>query len=284
MPRRRKSGRSCHRLASLSLTVDFMFYMFSIMPALIALWNPMLPWPYSDSAPSGLYLYWLGPSPAESACAIAACTVWFCAGKKMTLELAVLAIACIASRYLEECQSWFERSMRWKKSYSPNLHSRSRRENVGGLAHQLRALDLGARGDDLGLSRPLGLRGHRQRILELLAEDDVLNKHRLNLHTPASCGFLNYFPDRLRDFLPAFNHILEHASANDMAQGGLGALNESLADIADAEGRLVWRSDAIVDHGSKIQGDVVFCHADLLRNFYSRALAIITSARSPNLK
>lgn len=170
------------------------------------------------------------------------------------------------------------------KNHPPNLHSWSRRKNVGGLAHQLRALDLGARGDDLGLSRPLGLRGHRQRILEILAEDDVLNKHRLNLHTPASCGFLNDFPDRLRDFLPTFNHILEHASANDMAQGGLGALNESLADIANAEGRPVWRSDAIVDYGSKMQRDVVFCHADLLGNLYSRALAIIIFARLPNLK
>ena len=51
-----------------------------------------------------------------------------------------------------------------------------------------------------------------------------------------------------------------------MAEGGLCALDEGLADVADAEGGLVRRGDVVVDDRCEVQGDVVLGHADLLRH------------------
>lgn len=75
--------------------------MSSTIRAFMARWNPSSPlvwvfcvfWVCSD----GL-LYLLGPSPTLSAIASCCWMVWFGAGKKMTLLLAVLAMDCIASR------------------------------------------------------------------------------------------------------------------------------------------------------------------------------------------
>lgn len=52
-----------------------------------------------------------------------------------------------------------------------------------------------------------------------------------------------------------------------MAQGGLGALDEGLAHIGDAEGGLVGRDDVVVDDGVEMEGDVVLGHAGLLGHF-----------------
>ena len=49
-----------------------------------------------------------------------------------------------------------------------------------------------------------------------------------------------------------------------MTEGGLCALHEGLADIGDSKGGFVGGGDVVVDHGGEIQGNVVFCHADLL--------------------
>jgi len=51
-----------------------------------------------------------------------------------------------------------------------------------------------------------------------------------------------------------------------VAERGLGALNEGLADVADTECCLVWRRDAVVDDGSQVERDVVLGHAHLLRH------------------
>ena len=48
-----------------------------------------------------------------------------------------------------------------------------------------------------------------------------------------------------------------------MAEGGLGALDEGLADVGNAKGSLMWRDDVVVDYGGEVEGDVVFGHADL---------------------
>lgn len=66
-----------------------------------------------------------------------------------------------------------------------DLHGWSRAQDVGGLPHQLGAFDLGACRDDFRLSDTLALGGHGEGVLELGAEDDILNEHRLDLDTPA---------------------------------------------------------------------------------------------------
>lgn len=49
-----------------------------------------------------------------------------------------------------------------------------------------------------------------------------------------------------------------------MTKGGLGALDQSLADIGDSEGGLVGTDDVVVDDRGKMEGDIVLGHADLL--------------------
>merc|ERR1711939_610750 len=66
-----------------------------------------------------------------------------------------------------------------------DLHGGRAGQDVGGLAHELGALDFGACRDDFGLTRALGLRCHRQRVLQSLVEDQVLDQHALHFHTPA---------------------------------------------------------------------------------------------------
>jgi len=148
----------------------------------------------------------------------------------------------------------------------PDLHGWSRGKDIGGLAHEFGGLDLGACGDDFALSDPLGLGGHGEGVLEFVAEDDVLDQHALDLHTPARGDVLDYLADRLRNLFPALNHVLENARADDVAEGGLGTLDEGLADIGDTEGSFVRGGDVVVDDGSEVKGDIVFCHADLFGN------------------
>lgn len=138
-----------------------------------------------------------------------------------------------------------------------DLHSRSRREDIGGLSHQFGALDFGAGLDDLCLTGSLALGGHGQRVLELLAEDDVLDQHTFYGDTPAGCCLFDDFADALGDFFAALDYILEDAGADDVAEGGLGSLDEGEADVRDAEGCLVRARDVVVDDGSEGEVDVV---------------------------
>lgn len=138
-----------------------------------------------------------------------------------------------------------------------DLHSGCRAQDIGSLAHQLRRLDFGARGDDLGFTSTLALRGHGQRVLQVLAEDDVLDQHALDGGAPAGGGLFDDLADRLRDFLAALDYVLEHARADDVAEGGLRALDEGLADVGDAEGGFVGGGDVVVDDGGELEVDVV---------------------------
>lgn len=124
-------------------------------------------------------------------------------------------------------------------------------------AHELRRLYFCPRGNDFGLSGPLGLRGHGERVLELLAEDDILDKHALDGNTPAGGRLIDNLANGGCDLLAALNDVLEGAGADDMAQGGLGALDEGLADVGDAEGGLVGRGDVVVDDRGEPEVDVV---------------------------
>ena len=146
----------------------------------------------------------------------------------------------------------------------PDLHGRRRAQDVGGLAHELRGFDFCAGGDDLGFSDPLRLGGHAEGVLELVAEDDVFDEHALDLDAPARGDVFDDFTYRLCDFFAALDDVLEDAGADDVAKGGLRALDEGLADVADTEGGFMGRGDVIVDDGGEVQGDVVFSHADLL--------------------
>ena len=149
-----------------------------------------------------------------------------------------------------------------------DLHGGGAAQDIGGLAHELGGLDLGARSNDLGLSDPLALGGHGQRFLELVAEDDVLDKHALDLHAPAGRDVLDDLANGLRDLLTALDDILEHARAHDVPQRRLCTLDQRRAHVGDAERGLVGRRDVVVDDGREVERDVVLGHADLLGDLW----------------
>jgi hypothetical protein len=119
-------------------------------------------------------------------------------------------------------------------------------------------------GDNLALSDTLALGGHGERLLELLAEDDVLDEHALDLDTPLGGHVLDDLADALGDLLAALNDVLQHAGAHDVAQRGLGPLDQGLAHVGDAEGGLVGRDNLEVQDAGELGGDVVLGHARLL--------------------
>ena len=154
------------------------------------------------------------------------------------------------------------------------MHRRRRAQDVSSLAHELRGLDFGAGGDDLGLSDPLRLGGHAEGVLKFVAEDDVFDEHALDLDAPAGGDIFDNLTDRLGDFFATFDDILKDASADDVAEGGLRAFDEGLADVADAERGFVGRGDVVVDDGGQVQGDVVFRHANLLGDLHDLDLDV----------
>ena len=145
-----------------------------------------------------------------------------------------------------------------------DLHGWCRRQNVGSLAHKLGGLDFSACGNDFRLSNTLALGSHRERVLQVGAENDVLDQHALDLNAPSGRDILDDFTNRLCDLFTTLNNILKDAGANNVAKRGLCALHESLADIANAESGFVGRGDVVVDDGGKVESDVVFSHTDLL--------------------
>lgn len=144
-----------------------------------------------------------------------------------------------------------------------DLHRGRAGQDISGLAHEFGGLDLGAGGDDFAFSDPLRLRGHGQRVLQFVAEDNVLDQHALDLDAPAARDAFDDLADGLGDFLAALDDILEDAGADDVSEGGLRALDEGLADVGDAEGGFVRGGDVVVDYGCEVEGHVIFGHADL---------------------
>ena len=140
-------------------------------------------------------------------------------------------------------------------------------DQITNLAHELRALYFGAGGDNLGLTGTLGLGGHGERILQVLVENQVLDEHGLDFNTPSGGRLLDDLANGLCDFLTALDNILEDTSTNYVTKCCLCTLDESLADVCNAEGGLVRRGDAVVNDRSKLQRDVILGHADLLGNF-----------------
>lgn len=131
------------------------------------------------------------------------------------------------------------------------------------LTHQFGRLDFGASGNDLALTNPLRLRSHRQRVLQVVAENDIFDQHGFDLDTPARRDILDDLADRLRDFFPTLDHILQNASAHYLAKRGLSALDKRLSDIGDTKRSLVRGDDVVVDYGGQVQSDIVLGHADL---------------------
>lgn len=146
----------------------------------------------------------------------------------------------------------------------PDLHRGSRGQDISSLAHEFRALHFRARSDDLRFSDPLRLRSHGQGILQLVGENHVLDEHTLDLDAPPGGDVFDDLADGLGDLFAALDDVLEDAGADDVAEGGLGAFDQRLADVGDAEGRFVGGGDVVVDYGGEVEGYVVFGHADLL--------------------
>lgn len=148
----------------------------------------------------------------------------------------------------------------------PDLHSRSTAQDIGGLSHQFGRLDFGARSNDLGFTSSLGLGSHGQTVLQVLAENHVLDQHALDLDTPVLGHILDDCADILRNFLTALDDVLKDTRAYDVAQGGLGSLDQGLPDVGDTECGLVRRSDAVVDDRSEEERHIVLGHTDLARD------------------
>ena len=143
------------------------------------------------------------------------------------------------------------------------MHSRRGTQDIGGLAHQFGGLDFCACGDDFGFSDTFGLGGHGEGVLEFGGEDDVFDEHGFDLDAPSRSDVFDDFADGLGNFFAALDDVLEDTGADDVAEGGLGAFDEGLADVGDTEGGFVGGGDVVVDYGGQLEVHVVFGHADL---------------------
>jgi hypothetical protein len=76
------------------------------------------------------------------------------------------------------------------------------------FAHQTSSIDLGPSSNDLGLARALRLRRARQRLLQRLGEDDVLDQERLDGDAPGGRDLLEDLLDLVRDLLAVGDEIL----------------------------------------------------------------------------
>ena len=115
------------------------------------------------------------------------------------------------------------------------------------MTHEARGVDFCAGSDDLGFSETLALRSGGQRRGHLGREDDVLNEDALNGNTPLVRDVADDLGNLEGDGLALGDDGLDGARADDVAEGGLRALDEGLAKVADAEGGAVGVGDLEVD-------------------------------------
>ena len=144
-----------------------------------------------------------------------------------------------------------------------DLHGGCRAQDIGGLSHKLGGFHFSASSDDLGFTDTLRLSSHRKGVLEIVAEDDVFDEHGLDLDTPAHCDVLDDLTDGLGNLFPALDDVLKDAGTNDVTEGGLGTLDQSLANVGDSESSLVRRGNVVVDDRCEVERDIVLCHANL---------------------
>lgn len=110
--------------------------------------------------------------------------------------------------------------------------------------------------------------------MQVLAEDNILDEHALDLNTPAGGNLLDDLANGLSNLLAALDDILQNAGTHDVPKRGLSALDEGLTDVCDTKGSLVRADDVIVDDRGQVQGDVVLGHADLLGDFHDLDLDV----------
>jgi len=139
----------------------------------------------------------------------------------------------------------------------PDLHRGGRCEDVCCLAHEPGRVDLGAGSDDLGLAYALLLRGGGEGGGDLGGEDDVFDEDALDGDAPLVGDVADDFGDLERDGLALGDDALHRPGADDVAEGCLGALDERLAEVGDAERRTVGVDDLEVDDGVNFNVDVV---------------------------
>lgn len=137
---------------------------------------------------------------------------------------------------------------------------------MAGTARGANGTNLSLGSDNLALTNPLALGGHGQRLLQLLAENDILDEHALDLYTPPGGNVLDDLANGLRELFPTLNHVLEDSCAHDVTQCSLGPLDQGLADVGDSKGGLVRADNVVVDYRRQVERDVVLGHADLLRD------------------
>ena len=129
----------------------------------------------------------------------------------------------------------------------PDLHSGRRSQNIGGLPHESGRIHLRAGSDDFGFTEPLLLRGRGKRGGNLCGEDNVLDEDTFDGDTPFVGDVTDDFGDFESDSFTLSYDALDGTCADDVTQGGLGALNESLAKVGDTEGCSVWVGNLEVD-------------------------------------
>jgi hypothetical protein len=128
-----------------------------------------------------------------------------------------------------------------------DLHGCGGSENVGGLPHETCRVDFGTGRDDLALSDPLLLCRGRERCRDFGAEDDVFDEDALDGHTPLVCHIAHDLGNFEGNGLALGNNGLHRPCTDDVPEGGLCSLNESLSKVADAKGCPVWVANLEVD-------------------------------------
>ena len=119
--------------------------------------------------------------------------------------------------------------------------------------------------------------------MEFGGEDYVFDEHAFDLDAPAGGDVFDDFADGLGNFFAAFDDVLEDAGADDVAEGGLGAFDEGLADVGDTEGSFVGGGDMVIDYGCELEVYVVFCHADLFRYLCYRFSGVLVNCSASNV-
>ena len=83
--------------------------------------------------------------------------------------------------------------------------------------------------------------------MQVIAEDDVLDEDAFDGDTPLVCDVAYDFGNFEGDGFALGDDALDCAGSDDVAEGGLRALDEGLAKVADAEGGAVGVGDLEVD-------------------------------------
>ena len=187
----------------------------------------------------------LTPEPEPLACIWPTTSLCSCIGTKTTLLFAERAICCTVSSSVFPSLPSLEAAL--TSLQLPDLHRRRRSQDICRLPHQARRVDLRPRRDDLTLTQALLLRGGGQARRNLGREDDVLDEDALDGYTPLVRDVADDLGNLEGDGLALGDDGLDGARADDVAEGGLRALDEGLAEVADAEGSAVGVGDLEVD-------------------------------------